>query len=84
MNRSNADSHIAVLDIQACLGCGRCVDACQTKAIPPLIGLYSALLEIDKNKCDGCGICISLCTQEAIKLVKKPPQKTIIFKKTNK
>ena len=73
MNKSNADSHIAVLDIQACLGCGRCVDACQTKAIPSLIGLYSALLKIDKNKCDGCGDCISLCTQRAIKLVKSSP-----------
>ncbi len=71
MNTSNANSHIAVLDIQACLGCGKCVDACKTKAIPLLIGLYSALFEIDKNKCDGCGECVSLCPQHAIKLVRR-------------
>lgn len=71
MNKSNANSHIAVLEIRACLGCGKCVDACKTKAIPPLIGLYSALLEIDKNKCDGCGDCVSLCPQHAIKLVRR-------------
>jgi ferredoxin len=75
MNNTNADFHFAVLDIQACLGCGKCVDACKTKAIPPLIGLYSALLEIDKKKCDGCGECVSLCTQHAIKLGRRFPEK---------
>ena len=65
------DSYIAVLDIQACLGCGDCIDQCPMEAIPhTLIGLYSHLLNIDKLKCNGCGVCISICTQNAIKLMK--------------
>ena len=65
------DSHKAILDIRACIGCGDCIEICLPKAIPELlIGLYSHLLEIDKSKCNGCGDCISVCPHNAIKLVK--------------
>ena len=66
--RSN--SHKAILNIKACIGCGDCIEICPKKAIPELlIGLYSHLLEIDKSKCNGCGECVSLCPHNAIKLV---------------
>lgn len=65
-----SDSHIAILNIRACIGCGECIKTCPTKAIPEsLIGLYSHLLEIDKSKCNGCGECVSICPHNAIKLV---------------
>ena len=65
-----SDSHKAILIIRACIGCGDCIEICQTKAIPELlIGLYSHLLEIDKSRCNGCGECVSLCPHNAIKLV---------------
>jgi len=65
-----SNSHKAVLNIRACIGCGDCIEICPTNAIPDLlIGLYSHLLEIDKSKCNGCGECVSLCPHNAIKLV---------------
>ena len=64
------DSHKAILNIRACIGCGECIEICPTKAIPELlIGLYSHLLEIDKSKCNRCGECVSICPHNAIKLV---------------
>ena len=66
----SSNSHKAVLNIKACIGCGDCIEICTTKAIPELlIGLYSHLLEIDKSKCNGCGECVSICPHNAIKLV---------------
>ncbi|TFG20311.1 MAG: hypothetical protein EU529_15030 [Promethearchaeota archaeon] len=69
MSDTSINSHVAVLNIKKCLGCGECIDICPTDAIPPLLGLYSALLEIDKTKCNGCGECIPICNHNAIKLV---------------
>lgn len=71
MTKIIPDSHVAILNIKACLGCGRCIDKCPIEAIPHnLIGLFSHLLKIDKSKCTGCGECISFCPHKAIKLVR--------------
>ena len=68
------DSHKAILNIRACIGCGDCIDICPTKAIPELlIGLYSHLLEIDISKCNGCGGCVTICPHNAIILVELGP-----------
>ena len=65
-----SDSHIAIFNIRACIGCGDCIEISPTKAIPELlIGLYSHLLEIDKSKCNGCGECVSICPHDAIILI---------------
>jgi ferredoxin len=61
-----SDSHKAILNIGACIGCGECIEICPTKAIPELIGLFSHLLEINRSKCNGCGDCVSICPHEAI------------------
>lgn len=71
MTKTVSNSHVAVLNIKACLGCGKCIDKCPMEAIPQdLIGLFSHLLKIDKSKCNGCGECISFCPHQAIKLVR--------------
>lgn len=77
------DSSIAVLNIQACLGCGDCIEQCPTGAIPHnLIGLYSHLLQIDEKKCDGCGICVLICPLNAIKLVRLSHEFPIVLKES--
>ncbi len=68
MTNAISESYAAILNIKFCLGCGKCVEKCQMGAIPRLIGLFSSLLEIDKNKCTGCGDCLHICPQNAIKL----------------
>ncbi len=69
MTKAISEPYAAILNIRACLGCGKCVEKCQMGAIPhSLIGLFSSLLKIDKIKCTGCGDCVHICPQNAIKL----------------
>ena len=71
MRKTATESYVAILNIKDCLGCGKCIEKCLTKAIPySLIGLFSLLLEIDKAICTGCGDCIPFCPHKATKLVR--------------
>lgn len=45
-----------------CDACGRCVTACQAKAIR----VSGGYLYIDTDRCDGCGACIEVCGRGAI------------------
>lgn len=51
-----------VEDIEACVGCGSCVNICAHGA-PSVTG---GKAEIDQNKCVGCGRCIAACPVDAI------------------
>ena len=52
----------SVIDSEICVGCGRCISACNDSA-------YSAIrfdenrkyAIVDKEKCDGCGLCHQIC-----------------------
>ena len=47
-----------------CSKCGRCVDACQEKAISvDAKGIY-----IDRKICTNCGKCIDVCSPQALKM----------------
>jgi len=53
-----------------CIGCGKCLDVCEPKAIPEsYIGYISLSAKIDKNLCTGCGNCIKECKYSAIVLL---------------
>ena len=55
----------AVIDLEHCNGCKRCVDDCPYEAlqlVPRTDGLpYSRQIEINEAKCVGCGICMAAC-----------------------
>ena len=54
---------VAVLDVERCLGCGRCLQACPAGAIT-----LSTVIAIDVGRCTGCGQCVVVCPQGAISL----------------
>ncbi len=71
----------AVVDQQACSGCGTCLERCQMDAI----SIPNGLAEIDLERCIGCGLCVTTCTTGALSLVRKPedqqravPRNTVI------
>ncbi|MGB9699393.1 MAG: 4Fe-4S binding protein [Thermodesulfobacteriota bacterium] len=50
----------AVIDIQKCDGCQKCVQACRFGAI--------SNLQVDPIACEGCGVCYFICPRAAITL----------------
>ncbi len=57
-------NYIAVVDSDACISCGVCLDRCQAGAIE--MKDYAVITD-----CIGCGLCVSSCPANAIKLVKR-------------
>lgn len=59
-------SALAVVDPEACRGCGRCVELCRFDAIrlppggPPPV--------VDELDCEGCGVCARVCPAGAIRM----------------
>jgi formate hydrogenlyase subunit 6/NADH:ubiquinone oxidoreductase subunit I len=53
----------AVVDKEACTGCGVCVDVCPVEAI---------IMENEKasitDECSECGVCVDECPSDAISL----------------
>ena len=65
----NSTYHLAVIDPQACSGCGTCVEWCPTDAIAMN---DEGLAEREENACLGCGVCSRFCPEEAISLQEGP------------
>jgi len=61
----NSTFYLSVIDKDACIGCGTCVERCPTDAIR-LDDDEKA--ERDENSCFGCGVCARFCPEEAISL----------------
>jgi electron transport complex protein RnfB len=64
-----ASNYYAVVDPEACDGCGNCEKRCQVGA--PRVSAKKRQTAIDLNRCIGCGLCIPTCPQKAIHLQKK-------------
>ena len=58
----------AVVDAEACQGCGVCVDRCQMDALR----MEGDAVLLDDGRCIGCGLCVSTCPVDAIALRRKP------------
>ncbi len=58
----------AEYNVDACIGCGVCVDRCQMDAITS----SEDKVNLNIDRCIGCGLCVSTCPTNALKLVRKP------------
>jgi len=56
------------VNVDACDGCGICLDRCQMDALRLGDGKVAA----DLARCIGCGLCVSTCPTKALSLVRKP------------
>jgi len=61
----NSTYHLAMIDEEACSGCGTCVGWCPTDAIA-LDG--GDVARCDESACLGCGVCSRFCPEQAISL----------------
>ncbi|MHA1681839.1 MAG: indolepyruvate ferredoxin oxidoreductase subunit alpha [Promethearchaeota archaeon] len=62
-----ATNHKSVVDADACVGCGACVEICPMDAL----SLVDNISTVDYNRCIGCGVCVPRCTSDAIHLEKR-------------
>ena len=81
--RPFVSGHVARIDADACLACGRCVSVCRFEAIHKVKGAYA----IDDPGCEGCGVCLTVCRANAIQweesrcgsyIVAQTPQGTLV------
>lgn len=63
-----SSGYIAVVDEDACVGCGTCADLCQFDAL----SMPAFTTVVDAQTCMGCGICVNHCPQEALALERAP------------
>ena len=72
-------SYRAVVDREACTGCGLCEKRCQVNAVS-LQGSPPRAV-ISNGRCIGCGLCVPTCPAECLRLVPRegdnvPPEDT--------
>jgi NAD-dependent dihydropyrimidine dehydrogenase PreA subunit len=69
-NATAKSNYKAVVDIDACISCGVCVDRCQVDAIR--VKDHAVV-----SDCIGCGLCVSTCPTNAIKLIKRTKEDSL-------
>ncbi len=60
-------AYIALVDVDNCMGCGGCIDHCQTHALE----MKANIAVLKQERCIGCGQCVTQCPVDAIQLVKR-------------
>jgi len=62
------DPIVAVVDAQACVGCGICTKRCSYGAIhlQDVEGRPKPIAVVNEAQCHGCGTCVADCPQDAI------------------
>jgi len=53
---------VAIVDKDACTGCGVCIDECPADAMV----LENELVVVDADVCVDCGSCVDVCPTDAL------------------
>jgi len=56
--------HIAKIDGQRCINCGKCFSLCRFDAINP--PQTNDKYTVTPSSCEGCGVCVHFCPEQAI------------------
>ncbi|MBM4464142.1 MAG: 4Fe-4S dicluster domain-containing protein [Chloroflexi bacterium] len=56
------------VDIEKCIGCGTCAQACPVAAI----SLVGGTAQVDQEKCTDCEACVEVCPNGAMLAVREP------------
>jgi MinD superfamily P-loop ATPase len=76
-NEKVSVSEKATINLDKCIECGKCLDACRFEAVEKNKNFY-----INSLACEGCGVCQLVCPVDAVNL--KPIMNgEIMIKKTN-
>ncbi len=69
---------MTVLDLDLCVGCGKCRDSCGANALTFTqgSGKNKVIPALNSNRCIGCGQCVSACKTGALSLVSRPKSAT--------
>ncbi|MCK5378382.1 MAG: ATP-binding protein [Acidobacteria bacterium] len=63
---------VAVVDPNACTGCGLCVDSCRYGALSMVDGEVfpgrTSVVEVDPLSCEGCAVCTLVCPSQAFSM----------------
>jgi heterodisulfide reductase subunit A-like polyferredoxin len=63
-----SSGYVSQVQVEACVGCGKCGQYCQFDAI----SLNGGHAVVDAAACMGCGACVSQCARGALSLVRDP------------
>jgi Na+-translocating ferredoxin:NAD+ oxidoreductase RNF subunit RnfB len=68
---------LASVDSDICSGCEECLDRCKFGAL----SVPENSCVVDRALCVGCGLCVAECLSEALELVRRPEEETLLTPK---
>ncbi len=60
-----------MIDVDVCIGCRKCIDACPVDAI---LGANKMLHRVIEDECNGCELCIPVCPVDCMHVVQDEEQ----------
>jgi Pyruvate/2-oxoacid:ferredoxin oxidoreductase delta subunit len=68
LNLCDPSRFAAVVDADACSGCGSCLERCYFGALSLVEKDGQEVLSIDPDRCMGCGLCTLVCPEDALSM----------------